>query len=120
MVARIGKATDGIGIRLYRYSNEKDVDAAEATVSAAQAEISGGASRKNDPILIAAEMTKQLQTQIDVRYPRTDLHPDDPVRLADPASARVFWDGSDVVERTATVEVSHDGTEYVPRIKATR
>lgn len=120
MVARIGKAADGVGVRLYRYSDEKDADAAQSTVVDAQAEITGGASRKNDPVLIAAEMTKQLQTQIDVRYPRTDLHPDDPVRLADPATARVFWDGSDVVERTATIEVFHDGTQYVPRIRATR
>ncbi len=117
MVARIGKAADGIGPRLWRYSDEADGDAAQVTVTDAQVMIVGSPAMKTDPTRIAAAMTALLQLQLDIRYPITDLDPDDPVRLADPATARVFWDGSDVVERPAVVTVTHDGTDYVTHIR---
>lgn len=130
MVARIGKAADGVGIRLYRYSDESDEDSAEVNVAETAVMIVGGPNQKSDPVRIATAMTILLQQQIDIRYPRSDLWPGDPdlelddpnrepdpVFAADPATPRVFWDGSDVVERPAVVTVAWDGTAYVPTIR---
>jgi len=41
----------------------------------------------------------QGQLLIDERTLRTDLDPDDPARLADPALPNWFWDGTDIVAR---------------------
>ncbi len=108
-VHAVGKAADGLGPKVWLGAN----NAKEVTVTDAQAMIVGGPNRKNAPKRIAAAMTVLLQIDIDVRYPQTDLHPDDPARLADPALPYMYWDGSDVVERVTVVEVTHDGTDYV-------
>ncbi len=121
----VGKAADGIGVMVEVHAG----DAKEVSLVDAQDKLAGG--QKDDPARIAAEMTKQLQEQVDVRYPRTDLWPGDsklepddpnfgpdPVFESDPATERVFWDGSDVVERVAVVTVVYDGTEYVPYTRA--
>ncbi len=105
----VGKAADGIGPKVWLAANT----AKEVSVTDARVMIVGGPNRKNDPTRIAQAMTILLQQQIDVRYPVTDLPPDDPLRLADPAMPHVFWEGSDVVERATVVQVTHDGTEYV-------
>ncbi len=105
----VGLAADGIGPKVWLgATNPKEV-----TVTDAQAIITGGPKRKDDPTRIADAMITLLQLDIDVRYPQTDLHPDDPARLADPALPYMYWDGSDVVERVTVVEVTHDGTDYV-------
>ncbi len=114
MVHKIGRAADGIGVKIWLHAD----NAKEVSVNDAQAMIVGGPQQKNDPTRIATAMTTLLQLEIDVRYPITDLHPDDPVRIADPATERVFWDGSDVVERVSVVTVTHDGTEYVLRTRS--
>lgn len=108
-VHAVGKAADGIGPKVWLGAT----NAKEVSVTDAQVMIVGGPRQKADPTRIAAAMTTLLQMQIDVRYPQTDLHPDDPVRLADPALPYMYWDGSDVVERVTVVEVTHDGTNYV-------
>ncbi len=105
----VGKAADGIGPKVWLHAD----NAKEVSVTDAQVMIVGGPKQKSDPTRIAAAMTTLLQLKIDVRYPITDLHPDDPVRLADPATPRVFWEGANVVERVTVVEVTHDGTDYV-------
>lgn len=107
----VGKAADGIGPKVWLHAD----NAKEVSVIDAQVMIVGGPNQKNDPTRIAAAMTTLLQLDIDNagRYPIASLHPDDPFRLADPATPRVFWDGSDVVERVTVVEVTHDGTDYV-------
>lgn len=110
----VGKASDGIGPKVWLHAD----NAKEVSVVDAQVKIVGGPNQKNDPTRIATAMTVLLQQQIDVRYPVTDLHPDDPVRLADPATERVFWEGATVVERVALVTVTHDGTEYVVRTRS--
>lgn len=106
---KLGKAMDGVGPRVWTHSDRWR----EVLVSVASAKVVGGPKQKSDPVRLAAAMTVLLQLEIDVRYPQTDLHPDDPVRLADPATESVFWEGSTVVERRGVVKVVWDGTEYV-------
>lgn len=118
MVARIGKAADGVGPRLWRYSNEADQDAAQSTVADAQILLVG--ADVDNPVKIAEAMTFLLQEQLDVRYRRNTLHSQDPVRRNDPATERVFWDGIEVVERATIVEVMWDGIEYITKLRGAR
>lgn len=47
---------------------------------------------------------KLLQAAIDDRSPRSELPDDDPAKTADPAEPGYFWDGDDIVTRSAIVK----------------
>lgn len=122
MVAKVGKANDGIGPRVWRYSDEPDEDAAKVEVSDAAAMVVGGPNQKSDPVRLARAMTTMMQLQLDIRRARNDPYysADDPEILSDPATERVFWDGQDIVYRSTIVEIIHDGTNYVTKLRGAR
>ncbi len=75
-------------------------------------------------VVLAAQMTADLQDAIDEPYMRVaDLPLDDPDRTTDPARPEQFWKDIGgvtwLVGRTAAVEVFHDGVQFQIRQQAT-
>ena len=57
-----------------------------------------------------AKFVERAQQLIDFRQPLADLPADDPDKTTDPATPFLFWDGTDIVARSAVLEnVSWDG-----------
>lgn len=98
------------GLRVYVGGLSVSVHRADARAKVAPRD-------RNDPAALARQMTLDLQELVDAPVmPVADLHDDEPAKAADPDTPGRFWveiDGETwLVERTAIVEVLHDGTNF--------
>lgn len=66
----------------------------------------------------AANLTAQIQADLDVRVARNTLPDDDPDKNTDPAQRDLFWDGRDLVARSVLVSVAPNRGGYDLRFKS--